>query len=287
MQSRKIPKYMLLFFGLAIFFQACEKEVILDLADISGNYVIVDANITDGGGLQWINLNLSSSYYEVGRGEPVTGAKVWIEDGENTFHFTEWNNDSLGGRYYNDEITYHLKESTYYLYIEADGKNFQAQSQWRPVPVLDSVTLKINPFSELGIFDDTIYDVFAHFRELPGAGDHYLFNMFINDSLTTPRPTDKSLVSDINLEEYVSFSIKNINKRDLEHRDVITLEMRSISEENFEFYSVFFFQTDLSGNPFAGAPPANIPTNMSEGAKGFFQVSAVERNSVIYIDREE
>ncbi|MBW6478656.1 MAG: DUF4249 domain-containing protein [Bacteroidales bacterium] len=278
-------KYNLIILILAIItgITACEKDVILDLASIEGNYVIVEANLIDDGSRQWIRLTRSSSYYDVTTGDAVQNASVIVQGNNQSWTFSELFPDSLPGYYFNSQISSALIETTYELNIEtADDKTYFAQSELRPLPELDSVTVKLNPFSELAFFDITVYDVIAHFEDLPGIGDYYLFNLFINNKLITPRPSDKSPVSDENLESYSSLAVLSLNEEDIAPGDTITLEIRSISKEKFDFYNIFFFQTDLSGNPFAGAPPANIPTNLSEGARGFFQVSALNRKTIIF-----
>ncbi len=280
---KKIQQLFLLMVGLLVW-TSCEKDVILDLSDVEGQYVIVEANITDGEEIQWVKLSYSSSYYDVSRGRGITDATVQIESGDDIFVFKQWNSDTLPGYYYNTEIPQQLQEKVYELSIEVEGEKYTASSELMPVPSIDSLSIKINPFSELGFTQDTIYDIFVHFRDLPAQENYYLFNYAINDTLRTPRPSDKALVSDENLEETVSLAIFNINREDIEDGDEITLEIRSISRENFDFYNIFFTQTDLSGNPFAGAPPANIPTNLSAGARGFFQVSATGKKSIIFHD---
>ncbi len=272
---------------LAILFlltwNSCEKDVILELADEEGRYIIVEANLTNDGDLQWIRLTQSSSYYDVNRGIGLKGASVIIEEEDDLFLFSEAVVDSVDGFYLQPQISKKLRETTYRLQITTeDQKTYTAQSTFRPVPELDSVTVQLNPFSELGIFEERVYDIFAHFRDLPDEGNFYLFNLYINNQLKTGRPNDKAPMSDINLEEYVSYAVLSVNERDVNPGDTLTLEIRSISRENFNFYSAFFFQTDLSGNPFAGAPPANIPTNLSQGARGFFQVSAVNKKTIIF-----
>lgn len=261
---------------------SCEKDVVLELANKEGNYLVVDANLTDAGGRQWIRLSLSSSYYEESKGKPASEATIWIEGAERKFAFVQSDADTLKGYYFNDAISHHLKDNTFELNIEYQGKIYQASSQWAPLPQIDSVTYDINPFSQLGFTPDTIYDITVHFRELPQKNNFYLFNLYVNDTLRTGRPTQKSLVSDENLEEYVSLAVQNISHENIRTGDAITLEMRSISRANFTFYSIFFSQTDLSGNPFAGAPPANIPTNLSEGALGFFEVSSVNKKTITF-----
>ncbi|MFW5706942.1 MAG: DUF4249 domain-containing protein [Bacteroidota bacterium] len=284
MNTTRLSIRFFILISLLLFLPACEKDVILDLADVEGNFIVVDANITDGGGKQWVRLSRSSSYYDISEGEPVSGASVLIEGNGSSFLFNESEEDSLKGFYYNDQITYFLEEGEYTLTIGENDQTYTGQSEFKPVPQLDSISLRINAFSELGFLPDTLYDVLAHFEDLATDDNYYLFNMFRNDTIITPRPADKGLVSDINLTEYVSLAVLNLNKSELRHRDQVKLEIRSISRENFDFYAIFFSQTDLSGNPFAGAPPANIPTNMSEGAKGFFQVSAIDSKTLLYTE---
>ncbi len=278
-------KYNLIVVVLALFagITACEKDVILDLASIEGKYVIVEGNLIDDGSRQWIRLTRSSSYYDVTTGEAVQNASVTVQGNNQSWVFQELIPDSLPGYYFNSLISTALIETTYELNIETtNNQTFFAQSQMRPLPELDSVTVKLNPFSEFDFFDTTVYDVIAHFADLPGEGDHYLFNLYINNKLKTPRPSDKAPVSDENLDPYTSFAVLSVNENDISPGDTLTLEMRSISKEKFDFYNIFFNQTDLSGNPFAGAPPANIPTNLSEDGRGFFQVSSVNRKSIIF-----
>lgn len=260
-------------FGLV----SCEKEVILELSDREGAYLIVEANIDDATAEQWIRLSLSSSYYDVTEGAVVTGADVMVSSGEGEWIFTGKGPDSLAGFYFNSNIGAELVDGSYTLSIEHEGNSYSAVSEYRAVPGIDSVTTRLNFFSSAGLTDERLYDILVHFADLPGKGDHYLIDLTINGKLQTPRPSQKTVISDQDLGSYVSRSVRTINGNDVHAGDTIRLDMRSISREKYEFYQIFFFQTDLSGNPFAGAPPANIPTNMSEGARGFFQVSAVSK----------
>lgn len=270
---------------LPILFFSCEKDVVLDLADQEGAYVVVDADLTDGGYRQWIRLTSSTSYYNQLTNTGISGATVRVENTEDpseVYQFFHAATDSLKGFYYHDRVTNNLQGKTMKLSIEYNNRTYTALSQWKPLPEIDSVSLRLNPFSQLGFFNDTIYDVMVHFRELPQPEDFYLFNLYVNDTLRTSRPSEKGLLSDENLNEYVSVSVISFNGKNVKEGDHLMVEMRSISKENYEFYNIFFFQTDLSGNPFAGAPPANIPTNLSAGARGFFQVSAVKKESIIF-----
>ncbi len=270
---------ILLYTGLLM---GCQKSVILDLADKEGSLLIIEANILDDGLRQHIRVSRSSSYYEESEGERITDARVWLELDEKKYFFKAYEIERRLGFYYNDSVSNVLKGKELSLFVEYEGFTYTAKSKWKPVPVLDSVSLMPTTLSVMGIVSDTLYEVWGHFRELPTKDDYYLFNLYINGNIKTWRPSLKVVTSNKNMEEYVSYSIKNLRKNELEEGDVIQLEMRSISKENYEFYNAFLLQTDLSGNPFAGAPPANIPTNISNGAHGFFQVSSVSRKNIVY-----
>lgn len=270
---------------ISLIFFSCEKEVVLDLADKEGTYIIVEANLTDGGYRQWIRLSASTSYYETEDGTGLTGAIIWVEnenDPSESYPFFHTETDSLRGNYYNDQISANLEGKTMKLIIEYNDRHYTAISKWRPLPDIDSLSMTKNPFSQLAFFNDTLYDMIVHFKNLKESRDYYLFNLYFNGTLRSISPSEKGLLTDAILSDYVSMPVVSFNSKDVREGDEVTVEMRSISRENFEFYNIFFFQTDLSGNPFAGAPPANIPTNLSNGAKGFFQISAIKKETIIY-----
>ena len=230
-----------------------------------------------------VRLYRSGSFYDDEKGVPVSNAIVSISDGNNDYLFTEATSGDHKGNYYNRELSkYMVTGNTYNITVIDEGKKYTASSLLQPVPDVDSVTTRINFLSQLGIINEVLVDIFIHFENLPHRGNHYLVNLYINGNIQTFTPSQKTVLSDNNLDNYVSLYIKTVRRNELKSGDKITLEMRSISKEQYDFYTDFFFQTELSGNPFAGAPPANIPTNLSEGARGFFQVSSVSTVSKIF-----
>jgi hypothetical protein len=260
---------------LPVLFASCEKETVLELPDIAGKYIIVEGVIDDRFATQWIRLSRSNSYYDHSMAPPVSDAYVKISDGERDYIFRESNDDSLKGFYLNNALSNHLKNGPYTLSIEHGGELFSARSEFRSAPQIDSVSVALNILTRLGITTDSIYDISIHFNNLPGNDNYYLTNYYINNKLKTARPNDKTTISGENLQGYVSLVVNMVNKKDIAEGDLLTVELRTISKEQYDFYTELFFQTRLSGNPFAGSPPANIRTNLSEGALGFFQVSSV------------
>jgi hypothetical protein len=261
---------------------SCEKEVYLDLPAQHGQYLIVEANLTDHRAFQEIRLYRSASFYDIEKGSFVSGAKVVVTGTSGDFVFQESTSARHKGHYRNYKIFSNLKAGeTYQLIVESDNEVYTAQSQLQPVPVVDSITVKKNIISGIGIVDGPLYDIYGHFPNLKGL-NYYLVNIFVNIEIKTFTPQKKTVISDSGLDTYTSTYVRTINGDDVQPGDTLTMQLRSISRGQYDFYSDFLTQTELSGNPFAGAPPANVPTNLSEGALGFFQVSSVSEASIIF-----
>jgi hypothetical protein len=259
---------------------SCETDALLDLPGHSDQFIIVEANVDDLYGIQKVRLYRSSSFYDTIKGYPVSNAYVLVSDGIQSYVFDEDPWDLMKGFYNNHVIGENLRQGIIYHLTISDGSgSYTARSELRPVPAIDSVTISLNVLCTIGIVTQKIYDVFIHFNNLGGL-NYYLINLYVNDKLITTTPAQKTVVCDRGMDGHVSVFGGMIRKTALTDGDLVTAELKSISRQKYEFYTSFFNQTELSGNPFAGAPPANIPTNMSRGALGFFQVSSVSKASV-------
>jgi hypothetical protein len=278
---KKIVFHGIVLFACIMISSSCEKFIILDLPDQQGKYLIVEGNIDNLYNTQEIRLYSSGSYYDTEKGLFVSGARVSMTDGISEFVFTEGTDDRWRGHYFNSKIKKVLEAGGIYrLTVDFDGRIYTAESELRPVPEIDSITVIMNFLSGIGVINEPMYDVYVHFRNLPVTGNYYLINLFINESNKSFTPPRKTVISDENLKGPVSLYARTL--RNLKEGDTLRLEMRSISRKQYEFYNGFLSQTELSGNPFAGAPPANLPTNLSEGARGFFQVSAATTRTKIF-----
>jgi hypothetical protein len=258
---------------------SCERDADLNLPDGQGKYLVVEGNLDDRDNRQIITLHRSGSYYDAERGEPVTGAVVSVSDGTTNYVFTE---SSQKGDYMNHELGSNLKYENYYLTIIDNNRTYTARSFLMPVPQIDSVTTRVNTLSGLGTKGKAYYDIYIHFRNLPVSGNYYLVNLYVNNRIKTYTPPQKAVLSDLDQRNYVSIYTRTIRGDEVRKGDTLTLEMSSISRLQYDFYSNFLLQTGLSGNPFASAPPANLPTNMSKGALGFFQVSRVSKAQMVF-----
>ena len=102
--------------------------------------------------------------------------------------------------------------------------------------------------------------------------------MHQTDTINTKRFEADDFVNGTYFNSWTVFEIEEdrIEKEEVE----IRLQMRSISKEKFEFYMAIVLETDFSGSFFSG-PPSNVPSNISNGALGFFSASAVTEKTMI------
>jgi hypothetical protein len=269
MPSRYISSIPIILFLIS----SCQKDITLELAEIDKKTIIVETTMLDNGGTQYIRLTWPSSYYVVDWGRPAPGAQIEVIINDSVFEFI---NPPDTGFYYNSEISPFLKDNTAHLVIRHEGRIYEAESRWQPVAELDSASIRRST-QLTGLFSDK-YDITANFRRVMSEDECYLFNLYMNDSLVTIRPRLRGFLCTNDLEnDYVSTVVLSVDPIIGKSGQPLTLEMRSISREFYEFNQAFISQIDWSGNPFAGAPPANYPTNISNGAFGFFQVSSVSR----------
>lgn len=272
-------RYTLILICLPLLTLSCTEEVDLDLDQKDRPSVVVEGFLTDSTEApQWLRLTYTTGYYEKGKVPPVDGADVTVRGGGDRFSFRQ-NGHPDSVSYYMAPSSFDLKMGEeYQLEVDHQDSTYRSSSRMRPVPSIDSIHLRLDPFASAGgggEVQDTILQVVAHFEDLPSEGDHYLFNLYINGELKSEEANDKNVVADGGFDGEVELAVQSFQKSEIEVGDRITLTMRSVSEECDEFYAIFSDQTELSGNPFTAAPPANIPTNISGSALGFFQVSSV------------
>ena len=274
-------KLILLFFPFAL--AACTAEIDLDLDQKKKPAVVVEGFLTDSVQVpQWVRVTKTTGYYDKDRVPAVEGADVTVQGNGNLYTFQQ-NADPDSSSYYMAPSGFALQNgNSYELEVDHQDSSYRASSTMGPVPKIDSMHLRLNPFQNASGQDiqDTSIQVIAHFDDLPQPGDHYLFNLYIGGELYSETANEKTVVDDEGWQGgQVRLAAQSFSKSDADLGDTLTLTIRSVSAACDEFYAIFNDQTELSGNPFAAAPPANIPTNMSGTALGFFQVSSIREHS--------
>ena len=261
----------------------CTERIEIDL-DSTYTRLVVEGNVTSDTTVHWIRLSETGDYFYNQVAPAVAGASVSIDDGVTVHVLRE--SDTLPG-WYSTSPDYHgVPGRTYTLRIanvdiDKDGEpeDYSAASTMNPVNPLDSI--KIEWFDTFF----TGYQVRIWAWD-PPRPDWYAFKIRKNGILLTDTLYEMIVQSDEFFNGNYTYGIPSqflsTDKPDevVEVGDTITFEINGITEEYYNYVieaqSQVFTQTPL----FSG-PPANIRTNIDNGAIGFFEAYSVNYSSTI------
>jgi hypothetical protein len=238
--------------------------------------VVIEGQVTNKSGYQYVKITRTSGFYESGESPAVEDAIVRVTDNiGNEFVFTHNPGgfaDSAG--YYKPEIPFKGEVGrTYNLSVSADGEAYEAVDSMYPVTSIDSLTSRISTDEEEDPKDfGRFYEVLMYAKEPQGTTDYYLFKFYRNDSLKVYNDTDIYYADDEVLGENIDGVSSPIYYKP---GDIARVEMYSITREGYVFYNDLQSLLNSDGGLFS-QPPTNSRSNLSNGALGFFQASAVE-----------
>lgn len=278
-QTRHINIFILFIYFLI---SSCSEIIDLDLNDAENNRLVVEGTITTEQKTHWIKLSRTSDYFINQPTNSELGAQVSISTDDTTFYYIDPDND---GVYETDKELSAKVEKTYTLHIQlSNGEQYSAESYLKPIHPMDSITYDYAK-SDIPVDEGYFYFINVFVQEPEPVGDYYLWEVFIDGKLESDTLRKKTFVSDefVNGSYIADWSVYQIEESKITNdTTVIKLQMLSISKAEYEFKIAVLLETDFSGAGFNG-PPANIPTNISNGAVGFFGASAVTEDSLLII----
>lgn len=159
-------------------------------------------------------------------------------------------------------------------------ESYEASTQMPQIESADSIQLQkfITPF-------------FSGFQLLlfspdPVGQNWYNYKILRNNELLNRKIADYTVQPDeFSTNGYISgLPVGFLNDEDEEEAlfpgDTVTLEINSISEEYYKF--IVNAQNEIFGNnPLFSGPPANVNTNISNGAVGIFTAYSIDRISIV------
>ena len=166
---------------------------------------------------------------------------------------------------------------TYSLTVRWQDKEYHAESYMPPVPEIDSVHFNYTK-GEIGKNDFNI--PLIYFKEPQNERNYYLF--------ITPgggRVWTYSILSDEYLKDYVNGLdvCKGVSPDywmtaypDENTIKYFSIEMHSLTKDAYDYYNGLLQQFRTDGGGYS-PNPASPPTNLDNGALGFFRASAVNR----------
>jgi hypothetical protein len=256
--TRKLQICSALVLGLLL--AGCVQQVNIEdyIASQSSGNLVVEGLITNEKTLHKIKLSRPGKAIPTEPYEPVSGAEVFISDGTLTHTLTEQN----PGVYITDSIHGEVNK-TYTLTVIVNGVLYEATDTMLPV-------------SSFGRPDG-----FVMGSRTPPRG--YIQSPVIvfgsdapamlNITIDNPKPNDKytelnyftfpGVDPDHLLPKYVEASLP------YDEGTQVTQAKYSLSQEHYLFLRAMLLETEYRGGIF-GSVRANVPTNISGGAYGFF-----------------
>lgn len=276
---KKIHILYLLILFLA--YHACTEPIDLELKDGASNILVVDGSITNEHKIHSVTLSRSAPYQLNDITPRELNATVSITDGDTIINLFDPEDD---GTYETDRELAGKINHVYTLNVVLEnGETYSARDTLYPIATLDSISCEYgksdNPFST-----EYVYNVHLFVQEPEQPGQFYQWELFIDDVHQTDTITAKQFASD-ELVNGSYFNDKNWTVYEIEEERIenetaeITLQMLSISEHKYDFYNAVLLETEYGGSMFSG-PPANVPTNVTNGGLGFFSASAVTEKTI-------
>lgn len=262
---------------------SCEEVVILDIDELDER-IVIEGLITNERRQAFVKITESRDFYAEGPAARVTNAtvEVQINGGEVIPFFHNPDNlPALAGYYFPIGGLTGQVGSSYELSVELNGTHYEASETMLPVSRIDSLTTKFNADE----FEDPqvpgrYYEVLLNAQEPQDREDQYLFKFYRNDTLVRDFPTDIYVAED----ELLGGNIAELEIAGYYALgDVSRVEMYSLTREAFVYYSDLSNLLNGDGGMFS-PPPANPRSNISNGALGYFQVSAVDSEELVVYD---
>ncbi len=267
------------FAAVLMLHSSCEKTVDLDISQ-TPQKVVVEGLVTDLASHNFVKVSRTTNFYSTGKTPRVTDATVMVEDSEgNIFNFVHYdgdNADSLG--FYLPEVPFAgVAGVTYSLSVTVDGNTFTAEDKLRGIVQMDKLEYRINPDEQRDPEDPgRFYEILLFVKEPQETRDYYLFKCYRNDVLEYANENDIYFSDDELIGENIDgISLPLFYAKD----DLAKVEVYSLTRDAFVYYRDLQKLLSNDGGLF-GTPPANPRTNISGGALGFFQVSAIESGEI-------
>lgn len=266
------------------FLFSCTEIVDIEL-DSTYTRLVVYGMITTDSAQHEVALTTTTDYFFGSAPPPVDNATVTVTFGNTAV--TLQHSVETPGIYFFPEAIRGVPGTQYDLLVEdvdidQDGitETYRASTVMPGIVPPDSITLQkfISPFF-------SGYQV-AIWSPDPPEVNYYNFKLWRNKELLNKRLSDYTVQpDDLFPDNYIpGLPIGFLDDDDEDEMvfpgDTVTLELNSITEEYYNF--IVEAQSEIFGNnPLFSGPPANVSTNLENGAVGIFTAYSIERISKI------
>jgi len=264
---------------------ACTERFDIEL-DSTYQRLVVEGSITTDSIRHSVTLSLTGDYFSNRPSSRVQHAVVELVTGEDTIQLPESVSDP--GRYETPSALRGEPGTTYELIIsgldinqDGEQERYHSTSRMPGGPELESIELR---YYETPVASG--YTVLMYASHPVDQRDWFGFKLMKNSDLLTDSLVKYSVLSDDIFDSGyfpglpVGFFNDDDPREALHPGDTITFELNCIDEAYYNF--VTDAQLEIAGNyPLFSGPPANIPSNIDNGAEGIFTAYSIQRLSLI------
>ena len=161
----------------------------------------------------------------------------------------------------------------YTLKVSAENKTYTATAKMEVYVPVSSLSYEYKENETF--FDDGYYVTFKAYDPL-GIGNHYRVKGYANNSLFN-KPEDYVFSDDLLADgNEIIFECPFVFKAN----ETASIEIVSIAEKENDYLETLIQQLNAGSSPFS-VPPANLITNLDNGALGYFGVHSTSRRSLL------
>jgi hypothetical protein len=245
--------------------QSCKEEIDLNIPDAESK-IVVEAEVTTETDSSYVRLTKTANYYSRDPYPVITNATVTV----NGIPFTHQGN----GIYRPASPYTGVRGQNYTLNIQAEGQTFTSSSILEPMFRIDSLFQVYKPAEG---FIGAGYSInFIGFDDRPRIKYTY-FKLGYFDTIVQRDSIEDFKILFNNTETPVgapySFEIPFTR---LEVGEECIMIFRSVTKDMNDFIQAYSTQASGAPGPFQ-VPPANLPTNITGGAIGYFATYDVVR----------
>ncbi|WP_321321398.1 DUF4249 domain-containing protein [Labilibaculum sp.] len=281
-------KQLIYFISSILILSSCTEKMDVEL-DSTYTRLSVEAKVTNDFKKHFVKLSESSDVFYNQKAIPVTNATIKVSDGTSDFMYEE----TSPGFYESSNEFSGISGKTYFLSvsnidIDHDGEteNYEARS-FMPFPhKIDSIEMNYDEkhIDEEG--DKKEYWLLSlYLKDNIESEDYYGFacqinNVLVHDTITEVVIAEDTFFNGENSKGVeVGFFDQEKPDEIIHANDLITLETYAMTEDYFDFVNELQFM-DMEQIPLFSGPPANIRSNITNGAVGYFAVYSITRSSI-------
>jgi len=258
-------KIYLLLSLLAVASASCKRDITLNLNN-NTSLLVVEGNITNIPGPQYIKLSQNVAFTSTNTYPPVTGASVSVTDNNgNSYPFAE----GPAGTYSRSPMNA-IAGTTYTLHILTGGKTYSAASTMPGLVQLDSVTTMNATLGK-----NNQKQIIVHYQDPANVPNQYRFVMYVNSVQVSDVFANDDQFTDGRYVNYTLFE----NDIDIYPGDTVTVEMQCIDKNIYTYW--FSLMQQQPNGPGGGVTPSNPPTNITPATLGYFSAHTTQTRTIV------